>query len=167
MTHRLPALVAAAVLAAAAAPADACPRKLAFTSPAAGGLLHEGEAIFVERHGVRRLPSRAELILWSPDHQITLDVERAAGGRLRLLPEEPLTIGQRYHLALAASTDPGWSALRELPPTWWTAAEPDRQAQLLGLAGRLALFGALPFAVGYLGVRKVIIRRRRRAIDAL
>lgn len=168
MSQRLPILLAAATfLTAGAATADACPRRSASFSPPAGSLLHDGDAITVGGRALRHLPRGAELILWADDHQIPLRVEGDRWSRLELLPSEPLHVGERYHLVLASDRHPGWTAPAGMPPAWWVAAEPDRRAVFGALFGKLALFGALPFALGFVATRGIIIRRRRRVVESL
>jgi hypothetical protein len=169
MRLRLLALASAAVcIAAASAPASACPgRGYSSFSPPAGGLLREGSEITVTGPAAVRLARAGELRLWSTDHQIPLRVEEGRRGRIQLVPAAPLEVGTQYHLVAASDDHPGWTAPLGVKSPWWTAAARDRRAELGTLASRLAAFGLLPFALGFVVTRTIIIRRRRKVIREL
>jgi hypothetical protein len=159
-------VLAAGALLAAASPAGACPRRMQQIEPPRGGLLHEGDVITVRNYGRWRDLPAGEWLLASTADRVPLIFERD-GSRLRLVPSRTLLSGVQYHLISADGLPPGWHSPLGVAPLWWVAAENDTRADLQALAARLALFGFLPFAGGYAVTRRIIVRRRRRAIAEL
>jgi hypothetical protein len=159
-----------------------------FALVAGAGTAHAGSFAVVPGAG-GELPAAGPLVLVAPRaHPLLADLEargpvlRARGdtvelrvvararhgcGRVRvvLMPARPLVDGAVYQLALTRNAS-GFGLNRAeipLPGLAWVA----RADAPPSLAGRLILFGALPFLAGYAAVAGLIVATRRRRLAAL
>jgi hypothetical protein len=147
--------------------------------PAPGGDLSATGSIILgapSRHPLLHGLDERGPVLRSPSDVVPLRVGELIrdGGRAHavLVPARPLIADVRYELALtrthtgfglqrAEVPDPrlAWVARAEAPRL---TATPDQAPPRPSLLGRLLVFGALPFFVGYAGVAILLALARRR-----
>jgi|KBSSwiStaDraftv2_1062776.scaffolds.fasta_scaffold125723_3 hypothetical protein len=162
-------LVLVAILCAGAGAARAdCPSPE--FSPRAGSVLFAGDRLTLERGSVypwQVRDYRMRLALLADDDLVPLRILPRVNYRRVFQPERPLRVGETYHLVWTG----GHAGLgrRVSSRLYWVGGGVEQPSPGcdLGLPLKLALFGALPFAFGYVAARRIIIIRRRRIIASL